>query len=55
MVAINSMPQQDVAKGKGHNECDLANPTTLSMDVAKKPEPSIPGGASTKFISVIIL
>ena len=54
MVAINSIPQQEVAKGNGHKECDLANPTTLSIDVAKKPDPSIPGGASTKFTSVII-
>jgi hypothetical protein len=49
------MPQHEVAKGNGHNECDLANPTTLSMDVAKKPDPSRPGGASTNFTSLIIL
>jgi len=36
MVAMNSMPQQDVAKGNGHNELALAKPTTLSNEVAKK-------------------
>jgi hypothetical protein len=55
MVAMNSIPQQDVANGNGHKECDLASPTTLSIDVAKKPDPSIPGGASTIFTSLIIL
>jgi hypothetical protein len=54
MVAMNSIPQQDVANGKGHKECERANPTTLSIDVAKKPDPSIPGGASTIFTSLII-
>lgn len=54
MVAMNSIPQHEVAKGKGHIECDLASPTTLSKDVAKKPDPSIPGGASTNFNSLIV-
>jgi hypothetical protein len=54
MVAMNSIPQQEVANGNGHKECDLASPTTLSIDVAKKPDPSIPGGASTIFTSLII-
>ena len=55
MVAINSIPQQEVANGKGHNECERAKPTTLSKEVAKKPEPSIPGGASTILISLMLL
>ena len=47
MVAINSIPQHDVAKGKGYNEFARARPTALSNDVAKNPDPSIPAGAST--------
>jgi len=39
MVAMNSIPQQEVAKGKGHKEFFLAKPTTLSNFVAKKPSP----------------
>ena len=45
MVAINSMPQHEVAKGNGHNEFARASPTALSKLVAKNPEPSTPGGA----------
>jgi hypothetical protein len=55
MVAMNSIPQQEVAKGSGHNELALAKPITLSNEVAKKPDPSIPGGASANFISLIII
>jgi hypothetical protein len=54
MVAINSIPQHEVANGSGHNELALASPTILSMDVAKNPGPSIPAGACTIFISVDI-
>jgi len=54
MVAINSIPQHDVANGKGHKECERANPMTLSKDVAKKPDPSMPGGALTILISLMI-
>jgi len=36
MVAINSIPQQEVANGKGHNEWERARPITLSKEVAKK-------------------
>ena len=54
MVAMNSIPQQDVANGKGHNECERARPTTLSREVAKKPDPSIPGGAFTILMSLIL-
>jgi hypothetical protein len=45
MVAINSIPQHDVAKGNGQMELDRARPTTLSIFVAKKPGPSRPAGA----------
>jgi hypothetical protein len=44
-----------VAKGKGQSELALAKPITLSKDVAKNPDPSIPGGASANFISLIII
>jgi hypothetical protein len=46
MVAINSMPQHDVANGNGHNEFALANPITLSSVVAKKPGWAYPSGGS---------
>ena len=45
MVAINSIPQQEVAKGKGHKEFFLARPTTELNCVAKKPSPGTPSGA----------
>jgi len=35
IVAINSIPQHDVAKGNGHIEFERANPTALSSVVAK--------------------
>ena len=40
MVAMNSIPQHEVANGKGHRELARANPTALSNDVAKNPAPS---------------
>ena len=46
MVAMNSMPQHDVANGSGHIEFLRAMPTTFSRLVAKKPAPSTPGGLS---------
>jgi hypothetical protein len=46
-VAINSIPQQDVAKGSGHNELARAKPMALSTRVAKNPGPSMPGGGCT--------
>jgi hypothetical protein len=55
MVAINSIPQQEVAKGSGHMELALARPMTCSSLVAKKPWPSYPGGASAIFTSVLII
>jgi hypothetical protein len=42
-----SMPQQEVANGKGQSELARAIPTTGSKAVAKKPGPSMPGGAFT--------
>jgi hypothetical protein len=44
MVAMNSIPQHEVANGKGQSEFALANPTALSNDVAKNPAPSKPSG-----------
>jgi hypothetical protein len=44
------MPQQEVANGNGHNDLLRAIPITFSKEVAKKPEPSNPSGASTVFI-----
>jgi hypothetical protein len=46
MVAINSIPQHEVANGKGHIEFLRARPTTLLSCVVKKPSPVNPGGAS---------
>jgi hypothetical protein len=43
MVDINSIPQHEVANGKGQIEFARANPTALSNEVAKKPGPSMPG------------
>src|SRR5690606_17465104 len=53
IVAINSIPQQDVANGKGHKEFARASPMALSNVVAKNPAPSTPGGASDKVILLI--
>jgi hypothetical protein len=55
MVAINSIPQQEVANGSGQSELARAIPTSLSIDVAKNPGPSIPGGASAIVISLDIM
>src|SRR5690606_16365112 len=54
IVAINSMPQHDVANGKGHREFALAKPMALSNVVAKKPDPSTPGGAAANLISLML-
>src|SRR3989337_645888 len=51
MVAINSIPQQEVAKGKGQMEFFLAKPITLFKEVAKKPSPWCPSGISPMLIS----
>jgi len=53
MVAMNSIPQQDVANGNGHKELALAKPITLSNEVAKNPCPSYPSGASTIFTIIL--
>jgi hypothetical protein len=47
MVAMNSIPQHDVAKGNGHIEFFRARPTTLSKVVAKIPGAEYPSGGST--------
>jgi hypothetical protein len=47
MVAMNSMPQHEVANGRGHMEFFLAIPTTFSREVAKKPSPVCPSGSWT--------
>ena len=46
MVAMNSIPQQEVANGRGQREFFRANPTTLSNEVAKNPSPMCPSGIS---------
>jgi len=50
-VAINSIPQQEVAKGSGQIEFFRANPITPFNLVAKKPSPWWPSGISTMLIS----
>ena len=45
MVAINSIPQQEVANGNGQSENLRAIPIISLNFPAKKPSPSIPGGA----------
>jgi hypothetical protein len=52
MVAMNSIPQQEVAKGKGQMEFLRANPTTSLNLEAKKPSPWYPSGISTRLISL---
>jgi hypothetical protein len=47
---MNSIPQQEVANGSGHNELALAKPTTSLSLVAKNPSPVTPSGGATIFI-----
>jgi hypothetical protein len=47
---MNSIPQQEVAKGKGQRELALANPTTSFNLVAKNPSPVTPSGGATIFV-----
>jgi hypothetical protein len=54
MVAMYSIPQQEVAKGNGHNELALAKPTTLLSEVAKKPGPSKPSGGAAILYGFIV-
>jgi hypothetical protein len=54
MVAMNSIPQHEVANGKGHNELARAKPTAFSNEVAKKPAPSMPSGRYSVLISMLI-
>src|SRR5690606_15874090 len=51
IVAIYSIPQHEVANGKGHIELARANPTTSLNLVAKNPSPAYPSGGATCFIS----
>ena len=44
-----SIPQQDVAKGRGQSELARAIPITLSYAVKKYPSPVTPGGGCTIF------
>jgi hypothetical protein len=53
MVAMNSIPQQEVANGKGQIEFLRASPTTFSKEVAINPSPIIASGASTIFNFVL--
>jgi hypothetical protein len=55
MVAMNSMPQQEVAKGRGQIELLRASPTTLSSEVVKKPSPENPSGASTLLMPQLLV
>jgi hypothetical protein len=55
MVAMNSMPQQEVAKGSGQIEFLRANPTTSLNFVVKNPSPEYPCGASTVEIASAVL
>jgi hypothetical protein len=55
MVAINSIPQHEVAKGNGQSELALANPTTSLNFVAKKPSPEYPGGGATVFTDELLI
>jgi hypothetical protein len=47
MVAMNSIPQQEVANGNGQMELLLASPITLSKVVAKNPGAEYPSGELT--------
>jgi hypothetical protein len=50
---MNSIPQQDVANGKGHNEFLRARPITLSKEVAINPSPEYPSGIGANFTFVL--
>jgi hypothetical protein len=54
MVAMNSIPQQEVAKGRGQIEFFRAKPTTLLRLVAKKPSPVCPSGILARLILSLI-
>jgi hypothetical protein len=55
MVAIYSIPQQEVANGNGQSELARAIPTTSFSFVAKKPSPATPSGASPIFIFELLI
>jgi hypothetical protein len=46
---MNSIPQQEVANGKGQSEFFRASPTARSREVAKNPGPSNPSGPFSIF------
>src|SRR4249920_3756951 len=54
MVAMNSIPQQEVAKGRGHIEFLRASPTASLSLVAIKPSPVCPSGISTMLIEFFV-
>ena len=47
MVAMNSMPQQEVAKGRGQMELLLARPDHLVQSSGEHPGAEYPSGGST--------
>jgi hypothetical protein len=55
MVAMNSIPQQEVAKGNGQSELARAIPTTSFRVVAKNPSPTTPSGGSTIFMFELLI
>jgi hypothetical protein len=52
---MNSIPQQDVAKGNGQSELARAIPTTSFRVVAKNPSPTTPSGGSTILIPELLI
>ena len=46
--------QHEDQNGKGHSEFALANPTTLSNEVAKNPAPSMPSGLNSGLMSMLM-
>jgi hypothetical protein len=55
MVAMNSIPQQEVANGNGQSELARAIPTTSFSVVAKNPSPTTPSGGSTIFMLELLI
>jgi hypothetical protein len=52
---MNSIPQHEVANGKGQSEFARANPTTSFSFVAKNHSPVTPSGGATILVSLFIL
>ena len=55
IVDMNSIPQHEVAKGRGQSEFFRAKPTAKSSFVAKKPAPSTPTGVFSGRISIEVV